>query len=270
MRRKVLSATLAFLLAAAFALCACVSLPQTTFPPAADIDSAPVYTAVAEVTAPAITTTAPASAPAGTAPADFTRREALDYFREIAFTGEYGEQTDEIRKWTQPILVSVQGQPTQDDLAALKRAMDGLNEVQGFPGIKLSDGRANMTVWFVPLAKMEGLFTQYVPGNWGYFYTDWDNSGITKATVAIATDVTGQTARNHLIFEEVLQSTGLMQDSDRYPDSIYYGQWSTVQHPTVLDWELLKMLYLPGIRHFMTENDAMDYLAENYQPTNQN
>lgn len=290
MKRQALSVILVCLLAAALALGGCAGIPYASFPPAAQESTPAAYTTAAASETPAPTAAPSATAtPAETAPTvpqtgsplptpsptatkapDFTRQEALDYFREIAFTGEYGSQTDEIRKWTRRIRVSVQGKPTKDDLAALQRAMDGLNATKGFPGIYLvgsaDAAKANMTVWFVPLDQMSSVFTQYVKGNWGYFYTNWDDTGITEATVAIATDVTDQQARTHLIQEEVLQSTGLMQDSNSYPKSIYYGQWTTVQQPMPLDWELLRMLYMPGIRQYMSEKDAMDYLEKYYQP----
>ena len=205
--------------------------------------------------------TVAASATLSSGPA---RQEVLDAFREIAFTSEYGGQTEEIRKWTAPIRAEALGSPTEEDLAALGRAMDGLNAVEGFPGISLAGDGGNMVVWFVPLGEMAGHVPGYVTGNWGFFSVESDAVSITRATVAIATDVTDQEARNHLIFEEVLQSTGLMQDSYRYADSIFYGRWTTVQQPTKMDWELLRMLYMPELKQGMPPNEAMAALDESY------
>lgn len=160
--------------------------------------------------------------------------------------------------------VAVHGNPTDEDRAALKRAMDGLNGVAGFPGIRMAAKQANVDVWFVKLSELPGVVPGYEPGNWGYFTTHYDSGGITDATVGIASDVTDQNTRNHLIFEELMQSTGLMQDLYDYPDSIFYGGWTTVQQPLPMDWEMLRLLYLPGIRHGMGEDPAMKILkAEN-------
>ena len=186
-----------------------------------------------------------------------SRQDILDVFREIAFDSEYGGRTNSIRKWSVPIRAAVHGAPTDEDLAALDRAMGGLNGIDGFPGISLTEGGQNMDIWFVPLEKMKGVVPGYVEGNWGFFSVSAARDGITSSTVAIATDITSQEERSHLIFEEVLQSTGLMKDSDRYDDSIFYGKWTTVQQPTQLDWQLLDLLYNPKIMHGMGVQEAM-------------
>lgn len=190
-----------------------------------------------------------------------SRQEILDAFRAIAFNSEYGSPTNSIRKWSVPIRAAIHGKPTEEDLAALNRAMDGLNGIDGFPGISVEDTRQNMDIWFIPLDEMKDVIPGYVEGNWGFFSVSADGQGLSSATVAIATDVTKQNERNHLIFEEVLQSTGLMQDWDKYPDSIFYSAWTTVQQPTGLDWQLLKLLYNPAIRHGMGEKEAMEIIA---------
>lgn len=210
-----------------------------------------------------------AATPVPTSPENPGKQEALDAFREIAFTSEYtngaGNAAREIRKWTDPIKAAVHGSPTAEDNEALKRAMDGLNALEGFPGISVSEQDKNVDIWFVPLDKMAGAVPDYVPGNWGFFTVNFSGGRITGGAIAIATDVTDQVSRNHLIFEEVLQSTGLMQDSYRYSDSIFYGRWTTVQQPTRLDWELLGMLYLPELKPGMPESDAMGVLEKKVQ-----
>lgn len=152
----------------------------------------------------------------------------LSAFYEIAFTSEYGAKDSTVKKWTKRMNVAVHGSQTDDDGAALDSAMAGLNGVSGFPGIGIASEDVNVNIWFVKLAQMPDVLPEFVSGNWGYFSTRFDNSGISEATIAIATDVTKQDERNHLIFEEVLQSTGLMQDLYDYPDSIFYGNWTTV------------------------------------------
>jgi hypothetical protein len=193
-----------------------------------------------------------------------SRRAALEAFEKIAFSSEYGGASGRIHKWTAQMLVSVHGNATAEDRAALQRAMDGLNAVPGFPGIRFAEDGANVEIWFVPLAEMGGHFTGYVPGNWGFFSIKPGEGGILRATLAIASDVTVQDERNHLIFEELLQSAGLLQDNYDRPDSIFYGLWTTVQQPSALDWELLGILYMEGVRHGMPKEEAMGYLEEHY------
>ncbi len=192
-------------------------------------------------------------------------QQALDYFAEIAFGSEYGIADKRIRKWTSPIRAAVHGNPTDEDMAAIRCVLEGLNAVEGFPGITLADKGQNMDISFVPLDAMNGTVPGYVEGNWGFFTVRYSAGGIRQASVAIASDVTDQQARNHLLFEEILQSAGLMCDSDSYPESIFYGQWTTVQQPAALDWELMHMLYLPRIKTGMGMEEAIGLLKQYFR-----
>ncbi len=210
------------------------------------------------------------AAPLVTRPADAElpgRAEMLSAFREIAFTSEYPGTPDErgeIRKWTEPVRLAVHGSPTREDEAALALAMDGLNALPGFPGISAVETDANAEIWFVKLDQMDDVIPGYVEGNWGFFTVSYDTGRITYAAIAIATDVTDQSARTHLIHEELLQSTGLMQDSYAYPESIFYGEWTTAPEPLPMDWELLKILYMEELEPGMSEKDAMAKLNDIY------
>jgi hypothetical protein len=249
------------------ALCGCRLLPRVSSAPASAVRTAAPSALAAGSAAP---TTGPAAAtvqPTAAAPAKPDKSEALAAFEEIAFTSEYGDKSSQIRKWIRPIAIAVHGGPSAEDLAALNRAMDGLNAVEGFPGIRIaSPGSQNADIWFVKLDEMKDDVPDYVEGNWGYFTTIFERGIVSSASIAIATDVTDQTERNHLIFEEVLQSTGLMQDSNKYADSIFYGPWTTVQQPSALDWELLRMLYMPRVKPGMAQEQAMDILQKDYVP----
>jgi hypothetical protein len=195
-----------------------------------------------------------------------TEKQILAALGEIAFTSEYGATDRQIRKWAARMNVAVHGSPTEEDRATLQKAMDGLNAIPGFPGIGIAEKDVNVDIWFVKLAEMPGVLPDYEKGNWGYFTTHISAGVITDATIAIASDVTRQNERNHLIFEEVLQSTGLMQDLYDYPDSIFYGGWTTVQQPLPMDWEMLRMLYLPALSPGMGEAEAMAVLKARFDP----
>jgi hypothetical protein len=183
--------------------------------------------------------------------------DVADYFRQIAFGSEYGDAGACIRKWSVPLQLTVSGEPTAEDRATLERAMAGLNAIHGFPGARIVPSGGNVSIHFVSLKQMPQVIPSYIAGNWGFFSTFLEGGSIHRAQIAIATDVTTQQARNHLIYEELLQSTGLMLDADDYPKSIYYGQWTTVQQPMSLDWELLRLLYLPGVKSGMAPDEAM-------------
>ncbi len=195
-----------------------------------------------------------------------TTQQLLDVFRTVAGSSEYGSSGTSIRKWAMPIKLVVQGDPTEEDMAAVHRVVEWLNGIEGYPGISLAEKDGNAAIWFVNLDEMKNVVDGYVAGNWGFFWTEFDSKSITKATVAIANDVTSQTARNHLVFEELVQSMGLMQDHYTYEDSIFYGNWTTVQKPSEMDEALVAMLYVPGIKHGMPVNDAIAILEGSMKP----
>ena len=78
----------------------------------------------------------------------------------------------------------------------------------------------------------------------------------------IATDVTDQKARNHLIQEEFIGALGLLNDHFLYSDSILYQPWTTVQQPSEVDWLMLNILYSPRLSPGMDKNKIHGVLTE--------
>ncbi len=190
---------------------------------------------------------------------DFTEDQVLDYFREIAMRSEYGSGDDGfIRRWEQPVYVEVHGSYTQEDYDTLINHIEYMNATPGVPEITVVSSGGNFRVYFVPLDQMDSVFSNYTEGNWGYF-SYWWNGGkqITKCDMAIATDVTNQRERNHLIMEEFTQGFGLANDSPKYENSIFQIEWTDVQTPATIDNALIQMLYSPVISAGMLEEDAM-------------
>lgn len=122
-------------------------------------------------------------------------------------------------------------------------------------------------VYYVPLNDFATYLPQVEPGNWGYFYQTIDNRDeITHVTVLIATDVTTQADRNHLIREEVTQGCGLMSDSYLYPDSMFYQGWTDTPTYSDMDKAIIQMLYRPDIQPGMTHDQAAAVLQGQYTP----
>ena len=75
---------------------------------------------------------------------------------------------------------------------------------------------------------------------------------------------TGLTAdeRAHLIREELTQSLGLLADSARYEDSIFYQEWTTTNRYSPLDRAVIEMLYQPLLLPGITVEEALEALEE--------
>lgn len=205
----------------------------------------------------------PSSLDAPTSGTDINQNDILSYFSEIALKSEYGGSNFDgiVRRWEQPIRFEIDGNYTDEDYKTLTAHIDALKVIDGMPDISIVKSGGDYKVHFVKLDQMAKVVPGYVEGNWGFVNLSWDDSGkITDATVGIATDVTNQVQRNHLILEETTQGLGLLNDSAKYMDSIYQIEWTEVQRLTPLDWLLVKMLYSPAVHAGMKQDKALPAL----------
>ena len=174
---------------------------------------------------------------------------ALQLMKVCAFNAEFGGAHSLIR-WTKPLRIYVGGEPTFTDLRELNSFLIDLAvHVPMLPNVSIVDSRseANITLYYAPLKDMSQYVTNYVEGNWGIF-TYWHSGAeMVKAEIAIATDVTTQKARTHLMKEELVGVLGLTNDHELYADSILYQPWTTTQELSDVDWLMLNMLYHPSV-----------------------
>ncbi|MCT7953271.1 DUF2927 domain-containing protein [Ancylothrix sp. C2] len=93
---------------------------------------------------------------------------------------------------------------------------------------------------------------------------NWDETKqITGAEILISTTGLSQKERSHLIREELTQAFGLPADSDKYPESIFYQQWTEITEYSSLDKKLIKMLYNPQVKPGMNESQLEKLWREN-------
>ncbi len=203
---------------------------------------------------PAVTTTASEPSPAARAFMDSSAYlsgqkfdEALTYFQEIAAFSEF-KGAKPITKWTKDVRIQVHGELTDSDRATLNDLLTFYNQIDGMPRLDLVESQPNVNLYFVPSKEMKQYIQDYVQGNLGFFEVFW-NGGfeIYAATITISSDRTGLLDRNHLIWEELSQCLGLMNDSYQYQNSIFQQDYSVVQHPSALDFALMRMLYNPVV-----------------------
>ena len=192
---------------------------------------------------------------------DFSQEE-IDYFTEIALGAEFGEQIPVVKKWTDDIRIKVNGKPAAKDLQTLNNIVTDLNEIITGIKIKLVDKNENLTITFSPESDFTSLDTNYVPTNYGFFWALWhdDNFVIYEANILVSsTDIT-QKERSHLIREELTQSLGLMNDSNKYKDSIFYQEWTDVTKFSEIDKTVITLLYLKKITPGMSKEQVVEVL----------
>jgi hypothetical protein len=168
--------------------------------------------------------------------------DAIDYFAEIAFGSEYGSSDPVVRRWRDRPRVRVNGSPTAQDRVILEGVMSEINALAPVAMV-LTDSVPSVELHFAHPSTFADLLPSYVPGNVGFFSVWWDESQyIYRAVVLVSTEL-DQNARDHIIREEITQILGLMRDSFRYPESIFYQSWSLVSRYAAVDEDLIEMLY---------------------------
>lgn len=188
--------------------------------------------------------------------------EAQRYFLEIALRSEYGNADPLVRRWERPVRLFMDG----DKPAALvQEAYAVIDEMKSLvPHLDIQwvtdPDDANVQIFFGPYKQYSSKYApksrKYLRRNWGFFTVRWhaSSSGIESASMYVDTHrARDDDQRKHLLREELTQLFGLMADSKRYPDSIFYQHWSTTTQYSELDRALIKMLYDKQIHSGMDE-----------------
>jgi len=187
----------------------------------------------------------------------------LAYLAAIAGQAEFGPEGGEVHKWVEDLRILVIGDPTRRDREVLDNVIGDLNELLDPIELTLVESDPNVEIHFVPQADFASIEPNYVPGNMGFIYIWRDGAGaITDARVLISTTDLTPAERAHLIREELTQGLGLLNDTNDYPNSMFYQGWTTTNRFAPIDRALIEMLYRPELVPGMTIADALDLLAE--------
>ena len=178
--------------------------------------------------------------------------EELAYFYEIAFGAEYGQGASVLHKWTDDVRIKVVGSPTDSDLVTLNQAIADLNGLIGGVSLAIAKRDTNVEIHFARESQFRSIEPNYVPTNYGFFWSWREGDAISKSSILIATDGISQRERSHLIREELTQSLGLAQDSSRYPDSIFQTDWTETAQYSSIDRAVIRLLYDPMLKPGMT------------------
>lgn len=174
-----------------------------------------------------------------------SHRDLADaYYQEIVKRTENGDIAFFPRRWAGHIRIQIHGDPNPDDLFELDHVVAELNELVAPIQLELTGTDANLDLYFIPVNDFSETLSQYTSYNPGFHWVWWDDGGtIYRAVVLISTTNLSQSARNHIIREELTQSLGFLNDSAKYPDSIFYRGWSTTARFSELDRLIIQKHY---------------------------
>ena len=190
--------------------------------------------------------------------------DEMRYFMEIALGSEYGLGDFTVKKWVDDIRVELIGNPTVADLETVRQVIADLNGLIGTQvNMRLVNANGNVKMHFIP----HNNFYKYEPNGivfyGGFFWGWWNYAGeITMARVVIGSDRIEQGHRNHLIREELTQILGLMNDSDRYEQSIFYQKHTVTDRYSAMDESVIRMLYSNAVTAGMTDFKIKAVLSE--------
>ncbi len=185
----------------------------------------------------------------------------VEYFEEIALGLEYGSSDGRVVKWKDALRIEVHGSPTAADREALAQVIRDLTRLLGAGRLSLVESDGNVDLWFAPVSHFPVLEPHYVPGNMGFGWINWNGSGVIEyARILIASDQLTAKQRAHLIREEVTQALGLLRDSDRYPESVFFQDWSETTWYAAIDEVLIRLLYRAEVRAGMPRAEVIPTL----------
>lgn len=202
--------------------------------------------------APTEETTAPAPAHSELYIPGLDVEDVITYFNEVCLDAEFSDGGDFtlLQKWTEPIVYTIKGDPTEEDLAALNNFTVWLNNYPGFPGIYEGPNPdyANLHLNFCSSEDMVDILGDNFYGMDGgvTFWYDGDNR-IYHAVICYRNDI-DQYLRNSVILEEIYNGLGPVQDTQLREDSIIYAEFSEPQALTQIDELILKLLYHPDMK----------------------
>ena len=191
--------------------------------------------------------------------------ETFLYFKDVTLKSEFGSSDNGlIKKWMVPIKLEIAGLPTPQDLRTVEAVTNELKLLTKLPIEFVKPNTGNMRIRFTPEENFKKFIPTYQTDNSGFFWLNWDETKqITGAEILISTTGVTQKERSHLIREELTQAFGLPADSDKYPDSIFYQQWTDITEYSSLDKKLIKMLYNPQVKPGMNESQLEKLWREN-------
>lgn len=189
-------------------------------------------------------------------------KEAIEYFLEVALGSEYGNADKVIAKWQGEIRLYVAGEqiePLNQELRKIIKELNGLMKTCKIREVSEED-EANLILF---LGSRQAYSERYEPkaeryNDLGFFYIYPNEVKIfERGSLYINTEqMLANDTRFHFLREELTQSLGLMNDSFKYADSIFYQKWSLTSSFSALDKQIIEMLYLPQVKAGMNAQEV--------------
>lgn len=189
----------------------------------------------------------------------FSQDFVTDYYNEIASHSEYaidGITSFTPKKWKTDVKIFVKGVRDSVTYSELIKVIAELNDLIDSIEIKITENESEANLiaffgWFIDYDKIEPNAERFTSSNYGLacVYAGNDNDwykgsfyvDIVRCNWFPAEE--SSLLKKHIVREELTQSLGLLNDSMKYPDSIFYQKWSLINEYSELDKKIIKMHY---------------------------
>ncbi len=205
-------------------------------------------------------------------PYGYSKEFVAEYFVRTAFGAEHGDQNDRLNRWSSQIGYMIteeyDGAMGENERDALEHLISTLNGVVGFPGFYPVDdltaasfeilfGSRDFIIDNVDTDESEG----YNFNGYNLISYNTDSHDIFFGQAAVVTDDPdlSDTKRACVLYEEVMQATGLQNDNSYAEEdsmfAVYPGEFDDIPP---IDLAIFELLYHPAMREATDEDSAYE------------
>jgi hypothetical protein len=172
-------------------------------------------------------------------------QETVEYFDEVAMGTEDGRRYDHVTRYTTDVKIYMEGHQPQYIVDELNSIVSELNGIINTVDVQVTNSKsdANMVISIGSLDKIKNEYpvfknTMYENANAGF------SIGMNYSNVFLNTNnIRSVQHAKHVLREELTQAMGLMNDSYKYPESVFYQGVSETTEYAPIDRELIDILY---------------------------
>lgn len=201
-------------------------------------------------------------------------KELIEYFKEVVLESEYYENPKKIIKWRKSMLLFVsKNKEYKEQMRAIKETINKINELatDGFKIVLTNDlAKSNAFLYLGTkdsIAELDSDFYHRMDSDiidedftgFAYVEFEWQNFSISEAKIFISTEDSLEIQKS-TILEEITQSIGIPNDSERYSNSIFYEHQITDsiinKEYSKMDRDIIKLLYHPKMRTGLSDRQS--------------
>jgi len=198
---------------------------------------------------------------------DYQPTQTEQYFLDVALNAEFGAEINKLKKWDSDILIFVDHNGETELLDELDDILEEINSLSQSIKLRIVDDRQSANYIILlgtadEYAALEPNAASFVESNWGLTWIYWDGGTIYRGSMYV--DIERNTeldCQKHLLREELTQGLGLLNDTNDFPESIFYQRWTCTTEYSPEDRMLIMYLLDPMFEADMTVEDILDLFS---------